>query len=69
MIFDVIAYIIVLTALGALIRNMLRFFNLLVKKQTNVSKCGGCSSGCDIKEISSLKQHKPAHRDQYKFYL
>ena len=68
MIFDVIAYIIILTALGALIINMLRFFNLFVKKQANVSKCGGCSSGCGIKEISLLKQPKSA-RNLYKFYL
>lgn len=69
MIYDVIAYIIVLIALGALVRNMLRFFNLFVKKHANTSKCRGCSSGCDIKEIASLKQPQSAHRDQYKFYL
>lgn len=66
---DTIAYFIIFTAVGALIRNIFRFFNPVVKKQANTLKCGGCTSGCEIKGIHELNRNKLTHRDQYKFYL
>jgi len=67
MIQDLIAYLIISIAFGALILHILRFFNIIGKKSVNTSKCGGCSTGCEMKEIHQFK--KPKNYDQYRIQL
>lgn len=71
MIFDIIAYLIVLMAFIALGRNILSFFNLIGKKKKNSAKCSGCTSGCDVKKTGLFNSHKAQsqNQNQYKFYL
>ena len=64
---DLIAYLIISIAFGALILHILRFFNIIEKKSVNTSKCGGCSIGCEMKEIHQFK--KPKNYDQYRIQL
>jgi len=67
MVQDLIAYLIISIAFGALILHILRFFNVIGKKSVNTSKCGGCSAGCEMKEIQQFK--KPKNYDQYRIQL
>jgi hypothetical protein len=67
MIQDLIAYLIISIAFGALILHILRFFNMIGKKSVNTSKCGGCSTGCEMKELHQIK--KPKNYDQYRIQL
>ncbi len=69
MIQDLIAYLIIFFAFGALALNIFKFFNLAGGKATNSSKCGGCSSGCDMKELQEFKKSKPTNYDQYRIQL
>lgn len=69
MIQEVIAYLIIVIAFGILAINILRFFNLVGKKTANSSKCGGCSTGCEMKELHLVGKNKSGKHDQYKFYL
>lgn len=69
MIQEIIAYLIIAFAFGVLILNTLRFFNLIGKKNVNSSKCGGCTSGCEMKELHIMNKNRPVKHDQYKFYL
>lgn len=69
MIQKIIAYLIISVAFGMLIVNILRFFNVTGKKSVNSSKCGGCSSGCEMKEIHQAGKNKVVKYDQYKYYL
>lgn len=69
MIQEIIAYLIITIAFGILVLNILRFFNLIGKKTANSSKCGGCSSGCEMKEMHLTGKSKLVKHDQYKFYL
>jgi hypothetical protein len=67
MVQNIIAYLIISIAFGMLIVNILRFFNISGKKPANSSKCGGCSAGCEIKELDQVK--KPKNYDQYRIQL
>jgi hypothetical protein len=67
MIQDLIAYLIISIAFGALILHILRFFNIISKKPVNTSKCRGCSTGCGMKELHEFK--KPKNYDQYRIQL
>jgi len=67
MIQDLIAYLIISIAFGALIIHILRFFNIARGKSVNTSKCGGCSTGCEMKELQQFK--KPKNYDQYRIQL
>lgn len=69
MIQEIIAYLIIAIAFGILTLNILRFFNVVGKKHANSSKCGGCSSGCEMKEIHLSGKNKFVKSDQYRFYL
>jgi hypothetical protein len=69
MIQDIIAYLIISAAFGALTLNILQFFNLTDKKSANSSKCGGCSGGCEMKEIHQFKKDKPTNYNQFKIQL
>jgi len=69
MIQEIIAYLIIAIAFGILALNILRFFNLVGKKNVNSSKCGGCSTGCEMKEIHLASKSRLVKHDQYKFYL
>jgi hypothetical protein len=69
MIQDIIAYLIISIAFGALLLNIFQFFNLIGKKNTNSSKCSGCSTGCEIKELHQLKKDQPKSYDQYRMQL
>lgn len=66
MIQDIIAYLIVGAAFGILIYRILQFFNLTGTKQ---SKCGGCTTGCSLKELHVVNKAKFDKKDQYRFYL
>jgi len=67
MIQDLIAYLIISIAFGALLLHILRFFNLIGRKAVNHSKCSGCSTGCEMKEIHQFKKQK--NYDQYRIQL
>ena len=69
MVQEIIAYLIIAFAFGVLILNTLRFFNLIGKKNVSSSKCGGCTSGCEMKELHIMNKNRPVKHDQYKFYL
>lgn len=69
MIQDIIAYLIILVAFGVLTLNMLQFFNVIGKKSVKSSKCGGCSTGCEMKELHQFKKNKPTNYDQYRIQL
>lgn len=69
MIQEIIAYLIIAIAFGILALNILKFFNLVGKKAANPSKCGGCSSGCEMKELHLASKNKIVKHDQYKYYL
>jgi hypothetical protein len=66
---EIIAYLIIAVAFSILALNILRFFNLVGKKTVNSSKCGGCSSGCEMKELHLTGKARLEKQDQYKFYL
>jgi len=66
---DFIAYLIVSIALGALILNILRFFNIVGKKHPNSSKCGGCTTGCEMEELHQFRENKPSNYDRYRMQL
>ena len=68
MVQEIVAWLIISIAFGILILKILRFFNLVGKKKVNSSQCGGCSSGCEMKEIHKLEKHK-LNYDQYRIYL
>ena len=65
MVQDIIAYIIIAAAFGVLGFRILQFFNLTKKK---ASKCGGCSTGCSLKELHVANKPKFNKNDQYSFY-
>lgn len=67
MIQDLIAYLIISIAFGALILHILRFFNIIGKKPVNTSQCGGCSTRCEMKELHQFK--KPKNYDQFRMQL
>jgi len=69
MIQDFIAFLIISIAFGALILNILQFFNFIGKKTLNTSKCPGCSSGCEMKELQQFRKDKPASYDQFRVQL
>jgi hypothetical protein len=54
---------------GIFIRKILLFFNLAGKKKADSSKCGGCSGGCEMKEIHLMNKGKFTKHDQYRLYL
>ncbi len=62
---DIIAYIIVIAAFGVLVYRILQFFNVTKKK---ASKCGGCTTGCSLKELHIANKTKFNKNDQYSFY-
>jgi len=66
---DFIAYLIISIALGALILNILRFFNIIEKRNTNGSTCVGCETGCEMKELHQFNKDKPTNYDQYRMQL
>lgn len=69
MIQEYIAYLIIVTAFGYFIFNILSFFNLAGKKTAKSGSCAGCSSGCEIKELHVMNKRKVNKHDQYRFYL
>jgi len=69
MIQDIIAYLIISFAFGILLIRILRFFNLAGKKTANNSKCGGCTSGCEMKERHAFNKNKPTNYDQFRLQL
>jgi len=69
MIQEIIAYLIIFSAFGLLIFKTLSFFSLVGKKNVSQSKCGGCSSGCEMKELHQFTKKNKVKFDQYKFYL
>ncbi|MDD2307464.1 MAG: hypothetical protein PHP53_22365 [Prolixibacteraceae bacterium] len=69
MIQNIIAYLIISVAFGALALNILQFFNLVGKKSGNTTKCSGCSGGCEIKEIQQFKKDKPTNYNQFRMQL
>jgi hypothetical protein len=69
MIQDIIAYLILLVTFGIFIRKILLFFNLAGKKKVDSSKCGGCASGCEMKEMHLMNKVKITKYDQYRLYL
>jgi len=69
MIQDFIAYFIISIAFGALIIHILQFFNIIGKKAVSASKCSGCSSRCEMKELQQFRKDKPASYDQYRIQL
>jgi len=69
MMLDFIAYLIISIALGALILNILRFFNIIEKRHTNGSKCEGCATGCEMQELHQSTKDKPTNYDQYRIQL
>jgi hypothetical protein len=66
---DYIAYLIVSMALGALIINTLRFFNIVGEKHANSSKCGGCTTGCEMEGLHQFRKNKPSNYDQHRIQL
>jgi len=69
MMLDFIAYLIILTAIGALILNILRFFKIVGGKRANSPKCGSCTTGCEVKEIHQMLKNKPTNYNQYRMQL
>jgi len=69
MIQDLIAYLIISIAFGALILHILRFFNIMGKKSINTSKCSGCSAGCEMNELHQYKKDKPTNYTQFRIQL
>ena len=69
MMLDFIAYLIVSIALGALILNILRFFNIVGKSHANNPKCGGCTTGCGMEELHYLRKKKQTDYDRYRMQL
>ncbi len=65
MVQDIIAYIIIIIAFGVLVYRILQFFNLTKKK---ASKCGGCTTGCSLKELHIANKAKFNKNDLYSFY-
>lgn len=66
MVQNIIAYLIISLAFGIFGYRILQFFNLTQKK---ASKCGGCTSGCSLKELHVVNKAKFDKIDQYRFYL
>ena len=66
MVQDIIAYLIISAAFGLLLYRVLQFFNLTKKKP---AKCGGCASGCSLKELHVVNIAKFDKDDQYRIYL
>jgi hypothetical protein len=69
MVQDIVAYLIILAAISFFVYNILLFFGLVRKKSDNKSKCIGCSSSCEIKEIRQLGANRLIRFGQFKFYL
>jgi len=69
MIQDIIAYLILAVTFGIFIRKILLFFNLTGKKTSISSKCSGCASGCEMKELNLMNKGKFTKHDQYRLYL
>jgi hypothetical protein len=69
MIQDIIAYLIISVAFGALTLNILHFFNLIGKKSANSSNCSECSAGCEMKELHQYKKDKPTNYTQFRIQL
>jgi len=69
MIKDIIAYLIISVAFGALTLNILQFFNLTGKKTANSSSCSGCSTGCEMKELHQYKKGRPTDYNQFRIQL
>ncbi len=70
MIQEIITYLIIASAFGILLYNILQFFNLFGKKKQNLGKCGGCSgAGCEIRELQQLNKSQIGQKNQYRFYL
>lgn len=68
MVQEIIVYLIITFAFGAVTLNVLRFFNLAgTKKAGEAGKCGGCTSGCEVKELHQFAKAK-SKRDPYQFY-
>lgn len=65
MIQEIIAYLIITLAFSSLFYHILRFLNLTGKKQVSHSKCAGCTSDCELKEIN----HPGKSYDQIKLSL
>ncbi|OFX52366.1 MAG: hypothetical protein A2066_00310 [Bacteroidetes bacterium GWB2_41_8] len=65
MIQDIIAYLIIVSAFGILTYRILQFFNLTRKK---ADKCGGCSTGCSLKELHVVNKAKFDKKELYRFY-
>ena len=66
---NIIAYLIIFLALSNLIYKILRFFNLTGKQSINSSKCGGCTSGCEMKEIHLLRKNNSIKNDPVRMSL
>lgn len=66
MVQDIIAYLTIAAAFGVLIYRILQFFNLTGTKQ---AKCGGCTTGCSLKELHVASKPKFDRNDQYRLYL
>jgi len=69
MIQDIIAYLILSVAFGALTLNILQFFNLIGKRTANSSNCSGCSTGCEMKELHHYKKDRPTDYNQFRIQL
>lgn len=69
MILNFIAYLIISIAFSALIIKILQFFNFIGKKTVNASKCPGCSTDCEMKELKQFRKDNPASYDQYRMQL
>lgn len=65
MIQDIITYLIIVSAFGILTYRILQFFNLTRKK---ADKCGGCSTGCSLKELHVVNKAKFDKKELYRFY-
>lgn len=66
MIQEIIAYLIIIAAFGIFIYRILQFFNLTSKK---ADKCGGCSTGCSLKELHVVNNKvKFDKKELYRFY-
>jgi len=68
MTYDVLTYLILFGASVALGRNMLLFFNV-IKRKGAVTKCAGCSGGCDIKTEKFPKKELLKSYDRYRLQL
>lgn len=69
MVLNILTYIIIFTAFGAFLRNVLVFFNIIKAGTGKSTKCAGCYTGCEFKEISPLNKKISKKVDQYRFYL